>query len=32
MSIHVLSTYILVILNLCTCNRKMIFYATYRIA
>jgi hypothetical protein len=32
MSIHFLSTHILVILNLCTCSKKLIFYAAYRIA
>jgi hypothetical protein len=32
MSINFISTHILVNLNLCTCNRKLIFYAAYRIA
>jgi hypothetical protein len=29
MSIHFISTRIFVILNLCVCNRKQIFYALY---
>jgi hypothetical protein len=32
MSIYSLSTHILIILNLCACSRKQIFYAVYRIA
>jgi hypothetical protein len=32
MSIHYLSSHIRVILNLCACNRKQIFYVVYRIA
>jgi hypothetical protein len=32
MSIHFLSTHILVILNLCICSRKLIFYAAICIA
>jgi hypothetical protein len=29
MSIHFLSMHILIILNLCACSRKQIFYAVY---
>jgi hypothetical protein len=32
MSINFFATHILAILNLCTCSRKLIFYAEYRIA
>jgi hypothetical protein len=32
MSIHFLSTHILVILNLCTYSKKLIFYTACRIA